>query len=539
MPFSVSENLKTQVYFNSSTNNNLTKIAIIPSTANTPIKVALQAKYPGAVIQSKLEIIMLELRVRITSSPEYNLPASAIDGTSTDVTINRDLIRSLWDNPRKQLDIWHRIDSNSPLRVRGSLSLLNKGSAELYYLEDFLGVFTTEGTYPLSDTEDIQINLKDCGYGFLQGIDEILFTGIFKHTVSVANDAFLVSNGSLIELATFDQAQTIISQTSGNAIVDLTPIAKTLEVTALQSSVSIVNTKVDNLVTNIPTARLTTLQNSVDSANITLDILSNASTPPNLVPLQTGIDSVNTKSDTIIATSNIINGKIDVLSGSIAPPDLSALESSVNAIAAQIVVLQASIAGISGGGGNSSPTLNPNLERKLDIEVTINDLFLLLGTVNGVYTNPHSSKLQVTASGTGSGAALATLTSRAISTGWNSTNVANSWVQVDFAGGTTPALGRKVTLTGLALRANSTDALGNPFALGNLSIEGSDDNVTYIEIFQWLSQRFTTDNEWRGREFSNSIPYRYIRIRQTTPSLVPNNVLSLRQIAMYGAFNFI
>jgi len=531
MPFSVSENLKTQVYFNSSTNNDLTKIAIIPSTINTPIKAALQAKYPGAVIQSKLEIIMLELRVRITSSPEYNLPASAIDGTSTDVTINRDLIRSLWDNPRKQLDIWHRIDSNSPLRVRGSLSLLNKGSAELYYLEDFLGVFTTEGTYPLSNTEDIQINLKDCGYGFLQGIDEILFTGIFKHTVSVANDAFLVSNGSLIELATFDQAQTIISQTSGNATVDLTPIAKTVQVTALQSSVSTVNTKVDNLVTNIPTARLTTLQTSVDSANTKLDTLSSTSTPPNLVPLQTGIDSVNTKSDTIIATSNIINGKIDVLSGSVAPPDLSNLQSSVNAIAAQIVVLQASIAGISGGGGNSSPTLNPLLARKLDVDVTINDLFLLLGTVDGVYTNPHPQKLQISASTT-SGTTVGVLTSRTSSL-WQSTDAPDQWVRVDFAGGNNPSVGRMVTLSGLALRSNTLTALGD------LEIEGSNDNITYTRIFQWLAQRFTGSNEWRGREFVNTTPYRNIRIRQTSLNGTPNNVLRFAQLAMYGAFNFI
>ncbi|NJL89705.1 MAG: hypothetical protein HC916_07820 [Coleofasciculaceae cyanobacterium SM2_1_6] len=135
-------------------------------------------------MQSQLEITQLDLRVKISSIAEYTLPTTALDGISSPVLINKDLLVSLWNSPRKQIDVLHQISSN-PQRVRGSLSLVNRGSSELYYLEDLLTTLTTEIRYPLTEGEDIMLSLTDAGYGLLTGSDEVLFTGVFTHYLGI------------------------------------------------------------------------------------------------------------------------------------------------------------------------------------------------------------------------------------------------------------------------------------------------------------------------------------------------------------------
>lgn len=183
MTIVTSEGLKSQIFFNSAFTPT-TPQSILPSTS-TNFKSSLQAKFPNAIVQSSLEINLLELRIKINSITDYSLPASALDGISSPVQINKDLLLSLWNSQRKQLDIVHKIGATTPPRIRGSLSLVNRGSAELYYLEDFLSIMTTGNLYPLTDDEDILLQLKDAGYGLLTGVDEVLFTGVFTHYLTV------------------------------------------------------------------------------------------------------------------------------------------------------------------------------------------------------------------------------------------------------------------------------------------------------------------------------------------------------------------
>lgn len=183
MTIVTSEALKTQIFFNSAFTPTSPQ-SILPSTT-TPFKTALETKFPNAIVQSSLEINLLELRVKINSITDYSLPPSALDGISSPVQINKDILLSLWNSPRKQLDIVHKISATTATRTRGSLSLVNRGSAELYYLEDFLSIMTTGGLYPLTEGEDILLQLKDAGYGLLTGVDEVLFTGVFTHYLTV------------------------------------------------------------------------------------------------------------------------------------------------------------------------------------------------------------------------------------------------------------------------------------------------------------------------------------------------------------------
>lgn len=180
----VSECLKTQILFSASENNTITPVSIIPST-DTAFKQSLQAKFPNSLIQSSLDIKMLEFRVKIGSIAEYVLPQVVLDGLASPVEANRALLQSMWTAERKQIDVLHQINPSASTRVRGELTLLNKGTSESYYLEEFLSVLTSQATYPLSPGEDVLLSLKDVGYGLLSAADEILFAGIFTHYMAI------------------------------------------------------------------------------------------------------------------------------------------------------------------------------------------------------------------------------------------------------------------------------------------------------------------------------------------------------------------
>ncbi len=258
MPNTITESLKSQIHFSQGSINNTTPVSILPST-NTALKQSLQAKYPSAVISSYLEIRLLDLSVKIDSITEYELPESVIEGVVSPVGQNRDLVRSLWDNPRKQLNVYHKFGIGVN-RLRGSISLLNKGSVNSYYLENLMGILTTEASYPVSANEDILIGLADAGYGLLLAADEILFTGVFTHYLTVTNDSFLNVNGQVIELATFDQLQSVITNTNNTATA----------ISTNASNIALNTTAINNL-----GAKITSLENIINS----LISASNGSTP--------------------------------------------------------------------------------------------------------------------------------------------------------------------------------------------------------------------------------------------------------------------
>lgn len=166
--------------------------------------------------------------------------------------------------------------------------------------------------------------------------------------------------------------------------------------------------------------------------------------------------------------------------------------------------------------------------RNYDLGNPTNDLINLLGTNNGsaAFTNPHPAKITNTAISALAGA-VSDFTNRANSD-FNTDLNSNAWVQVDFGSS------RTVRLTGVGLKSRSLNTSHMPL---RIIIEGSNDNITFTQIFDWTNIGFTATNQDKFTPFTQSPSYRYIRLRQPVANSSGANYLTVGEIYFYGNIN--
>lgn len=169
-----------------------------------------------------------------------------------------------------------------------------------------------------------------------------------------------------------------------------------------------------------------------------------------------------------------------------------------------------------------------NLTRNYDQSNPTKDLIELLGTEGYTvpFANPHPSKILTSASTVANGS-TSLLTDRSNST-FNTSSIANSWVQIDL--GAT----RTVKLTGIGLRHYSA---GSSYSLVRALIEGSNDGGNFSPIFDWPAIGFTATNQDKFANFEESPAYRYLRIRQPGLDSAGSNYLCLGEIFLFGTLS--
>lgn len=201
--------------------------------------------------------------------------------------------------------------------------------------------------------------------------------------------------------------------------------------------------------------------------------------------------------------------------------DLVTRLQTVDAALAQI---QADIGNISGGGSGGIGGLS--FDRNFDLLNPDDDLIYLLGTNDNrvAYANPHPSKIAVSASSIQIGSV--TLLTDRLDGDFLTTNTANSWVQIDLA----RDIGRLVQINGVGLKSRIDNA-AHP---NNLIIEGSNDGISFFNIFDWDNIGYTAPYQWKYTTFAKSSAYRYIRIRQPNLNTSGQNFLGISEINLYG-----
>lgn len=170
----VTEYLKVNREFTSSLNNNTVTTNLTPVT-NTALKQSLAAKYAGVVIHSQLICQSIDVRAAIDSVAEFTYPDTIFDGITPSVKANTDLLKALWTQPRRELNLWQQLDGTNWI-FRGAVALPNRVKSGAYYYEQMLSILTDREDYPCQQNEVLGIQLAPNTWGLLATNDKILVT---------------------------------------------------------------------------------------------------------------------------------------------------------------------------------------------------------------------------------------------------------------------------------------------------------------------------------------------------------------------------
>jgi len=182
----VSEYLRTNIEMSSTVNNNTSIVNLTPSVA-TQLKTSLVTLYPGAVVHSLLICQSIDVRANITAVNEFIYPDSVYDVTKSAIEKNSDLLKSLWEQPRRELNLVQNLDGSTWL-FRGAVALPNRVRSGAYYYESMTTIMTDGGAYETQQNELLGIQLVSNTWGLLSGLDKILisFNWELRHTIFTA-----------------------------------------------------------------------------------------------------------------------------------------------------------------------------------------------------------------------------------------------------------------------------------------------------------------------------------------------------------------
>ena len=110
---------------------------------------------------------------------------------------------------------------------------------------------------------------------------------------------------------------------------------------------------------------------------------------------------------------------------------------------------------------------------------------------------------------------------------WGTQNVSNSWIMIDFKD-------KQVFLTGYSLRAHNWGR--NSYHLKSWVLEGSHDAQKWSLIDEHSdSNALNGPLKYHTWKVKKTLPFRYIRVRQTAKNAADNNHLTLHEIELFGA----
>lgn len=180
----VQEYHRTNREISSTVNNNTAIVGLTPSVS-TDLKTALATKFTGAIIHSVLICQSIDIRANITSVNEFIYPKSVYDPTVSRIESNSDLLKALWEQPRKELNLVQSFDSGSSWLFRGAVALPNRVRSGAYYYESMLTIMSDTGAYELQQNESLGIQLVGNTWGLLSALDKILitFNWELRHTI--------------------------------------------------------------------------------------------------------------------------------------------------------------------------------------------------------------------------------------------------------------------------------------------------------------------------------------------------------------------
>lgn len=161
-------------YHSLSENNNVNIFDITPATATT-VKTALAIKYPNAYINTLIYCQEIDVRASIQSVADFVYPETVLDGFTPSVKANSDLLKALWQQPRRELSLYQKLGASAFWRLRGGVALPNRLKSGAYYYESLLSIMReNSNTYELQNDEKLGISLTNNTFGLLAGTDEIL-----------------------------------------------------------------------------------------------------------------------------------------------------------------------------------------------------------------------------------------------------------------------------------------------------------------------------------------------------------------------------
>lgn len=179
----VTEYLRINREYTAVVNNNTTLTTLTPST-NTSLKTALTTKYPNAIIHSLLMCQSIDVRANIDSVAEFVYPPTYQDGITETTKANADLLKALWEQPRRELNLWQQLDGTNWV-FRGAVALPNRLKSGAYYYEQMISIISDREFYECQQGELLGVQLGSNTWGLLSAKDKILLTANFelRHTI--------------------------------------------------------------------------------------------------------------------------------------------------------------------------------------------------------------------------------------------------------------------------------------------------------------------------------------------------------------------
>lgn len=145
---------------------------------------ALPANLQGTVIAVNSLITNLKVYAKITSLGAIAMPNFSLEDSETDK-----LYKALdieWKSPRKQLDFLLSIDDIN-WQIIGSISLLNP-SGYPYRIYNILNAITDDIAIELGDNGMIGMQVKDVGYGGINGNDQLTVYGSYIREIVIQQE---------------------------------------------------------------------------------------------------------------------------------------------------------------------------------------------------------------------------------------------------------------------------------------------------------------------------------------------------------------